>query len=61
MIILEKTYDGESIVDLQRDVLEMFNEEFDPTIATIPKDEYGFHKGSFKVKVEWVSEDESSN
>lgn len=58
MIILEKTYYGESIVDLERDVSEMFNEEFDPTVATIPKDEHGFHKGEFKVTVEWIPDAE---
>lgn len=56
MVILDKTYDGESIVDLDRDVSEMFNEEFDPRIATIPKDQYNIMKGSFKVTVEWIPE-----
>ena len=56
MMILEKTYDGESIVDVQRDVLEMFDEEFDPRIETIPRDEYNFMKGTFKVTVEWIPE-----
>jgi hypothetical protein len=56
MIILNKTYDGESIVDLDRDISEMFNEEFDPRIATIPKDEYNLMRGSFKVIVEWIPE-----
>lgn len=52
--ILKKTYDGESIVDLGRDIHEMLNEEFDPRVALIPKDEYGFHKGSFQVTVRWM-------
>lgn len=56
MIILNKVYYGEDIVDLDRDISEMFNEEFDPTIATIPRDEHGFMKGSFKVTVEWIEE-----
>jgi hypothetical protein len=56
MMILEKTYDGESIVDLDRDVSEMFDEEFDPRIETIPRDEYNFMKGTFKVTVEWIPE-----
>ncbi len=56
MIILDKKYDGESIVDLDRDISEMFNEEFDPRIETIPKDVHGFMKGTFKVTVEWISE-----
>lgn len=54
MIILDKTYDGESIADIERDVSEMFNEEFDPTIATIPRDANGFMKGTFGVIVTWM-------
>ena len=54
MMILDKTYDGESIVDLGRDVHEMFDQEFDPRIATIPTDEYNIMQGSFKVTVEWI-------
>jgi hypothetical protein len=56
MIILDKKYDGESIVDLDRDISEMFDEEFDPRIETIPKDKHGFMKGTFKVTVEWIPE-----
>ena len=56
MLILNKTYSGEEICDIDRDVSEMFNEEYDPTVAQIPKDEHGFHKGTFKVKVEWIPE-----
>ena len=56
MFILEKTYDGESIVDINRDVSEMFDEEFDPRIETIPKDKHGFMKGTFVVTVEWIPE-----
>ena len=56
MIILDKKYDGESIVDIHRDVSEMFDEEFDPRIETIPRDEHNFMKGTFKVTVEWLPE-----
>lgn len=56
MFILDKVYDGESIVDLSRDISEMFNEEFDPRIETIPRDHYGFMKGTFTVTVEWKPE-----
>lgn len=59
MVILEKTYDGESIVDIQRDIHEMFDEEFDPRIETIPKDQHGFMKGSFAVTVVWIREMEA--
>lgn len=57
LVILDKTYYGESIVDIDRDISEMFNEEYDPTIATIPRDEHGFMKGSFHVRVKWIPDD----
>jgi hypothetical protein len=56
VIILDKQYDGESIVDLNRDVSEMLDEKFDPRIKTIPRDKYGFMQGTFKLTVEWVPE-----
>lgn len=54
LILLDKKYDGESIVDLGRDVHEAFCPEFNPIVDTIPKDEYNFHKGIFKVTIEWI-------
>ena len=34
----------------------MFFNMNDPTVAQIPKDEHGFHKGTFKVTVTWIPE-----
>lgn len=56
MKLLEKMYDGESIVDVGRDVHEAFSERFNPPTASIPKDEYGIQKGVFKVTIEWMPE-----
>jgi hypothetical protein len=52
-IIFEKEYDGESIYDVQRDIVEAFDSKFNPLVIDIPQDEYGFQKGTFKVKIEW--------
>lgn len=54
--IFEKDYDGESIVDVFRDVREAFDPTFTPAAAQIPTGQYGFQKGTFTVKVEWVPE-----
>lgn len=55
-VLLDKSYDGESIVDVQRDVLESFDARFVPAAAIIPVDEHGFQKGTFKVRIEWSPE-----
>jgi len=52
--IFDKEYDSESLCDLSRDVHEAFNNDFNPTVADIPKDEYGFHEGRFIVTIKWV-------
>lgn len=51
--IFSKTYDGESLIDLARDVDEAFDGQINSIIYSVPVDEYGIHKGSFKVTIEW--------
>lgn len=46
-LIFYKQYDGETIVDMERDIYEAINE------ADIPQDQYGFPEGTFTVKIEW--------
>ena len=53
MIIFEKVYDGESICDMDRDICEAFLERYNPEMKEVPRDEYGFCKGTFTLKVEW--------
>ena len=53
IVIFEKTYDGESIVDLDRDVSEAIMEDYNPMVELIPNDEHGFQQGSFKVTITW--------
>jgi hypothetical protein len=55
-ILFQKEYDGESLHDAYRDVSEAFEEAFNPALANVPKDEFGFQKGTFVVKVEWKPE-----
>ena len=52
LILLEKEYYGEDIHEAGDDVLESIGDDH-------PKDEYGFHKGTFRVTVEWIPDDET--
>jgi hypothetical protein len=57
--VFEKDYDGESIVDLGRDISEAFDERFNPGIAWIPEmeDSPGFWAGNFKVTITWTKDE----
>ena len=56
MILLDKKYSSEGLQDLSRDVDESFDGDYNPEVYEIPKDEHGFHKGTFRVVIEWISE-----
>jgi hypothetical protein len=49
MILLDKIYDGESIVDSGRDIYEAIN----IYEHEIPVDEYNFPLGEIKITIEW--------
>lgn len=51
--LLNKTYDGESIVDSTRDFSEAFDVRFQTENAKIPTDEHGFAEGEYRVTVTW--------
>jgi hypothetical protein len=57
MKIFEKDYDGESLYDVQRDIIECFDGRFNPIVKDIPQDEHGFQMGTFRITVEWTNED----
>lgn len=50
--IFEKSYSGEGLADIERDISEMF--EGNPAMEVVPVDEYNLHAGSFKVSVVWT-------
>lgn len=56
--LLNKTYTSEELSDLSRDIHEAFDERFTPAAAGIPKDEHGFHEGTFTVSIVWKGEEE---
>ena len=45
--------DGESIVDLDRDVSEAFDADFNGEISKVPVNEFGIMEGTFKVTITW--------
>jgi len=55
-VIFSKAYDGESICDVDRDVSEAFQEDYNSLVKDIPSDEYGIQKGIFTVTVTWSEE-----
>jgi hypothetical protein len=53
MIIFDKSYSDESLVDLSEQVMDAICDDS----LNLPTDEYGLRKGIFKVVVTWESED----
>lgn len=53
-----KSYDGESLYDLTRDVSEAIDADFNEEINKIPVDEHGIQKGTFVVSITWFDNDE---
>ena len=53
--IFEYEYDAESLYDIQRDIIEAFDEDFNPEIKNIPMKE-GLMVGTFKVTIVWNEE-----
>lgn len=54
--LLNKTYDGESIIDMPRDIDEMFSGMTPEMVKAIPNDQYGFALGTFTVTVTWEAD-----
>jgi len=54
MELFKKEYDGESIVDVERDVSEAFNSDYNPSAVLIPRDKHGFQQGIFIVTIEHI-------
>lgn len=48
MVILNKIYDGETIIDVNEDITDAVND------SSLPIDEYGFVDGEFVVTVKFI-------
>lgn len=56
-VIFHKEYDAESLCDVERDVIESFDERFNAAMIPVPQDpETGFCEGTFIVTIEWKPE-----
>lgn len=53
-----KSYDGESLYDLYRDVAEAVDSTYNDIVKSIPVDEHGFQKGNFVVSIAWFDDNE---
>jgi hypothetical protein len=54
MIVLKKEYWADTLLDLEQDVVEMYDSR---QFEEIPIDECGFHKGKFTVVITWEAEE----
>lgn len=53
MIIFERDYSDESLIDLSEDLMGAICDKS----LNLPEDEYGFRKGTFTVRVVWEDEE----
>jgi hypothetical protein len=58
--LFSKAYDGESIVDMSRDLHEALDSDFNPKVNEIPDMNGfpGFRSGKFTVTIEWTPDNE---
>jgi len=56
--IFERSYCGEGIIDIEQDVSEALSESYNPVMSKVPADEWGISKGTIKVTIEWMPDDD---
>jgi len=54
--IFTREYTDEELYDLERDVTEALQEDYNPIVGSIPKDKHGFRTGTFVVSIEWINQ-----
>lgn len=52
-VIFVRIYDGEGLFDIERDIWEALQEEYNSNMVDIPKDFHNFHRGNFTVSITW--------
>ena len=57
MILFQKEYLEEELCDLERDVTEALQGDYNALMHTIPFDRFGSMKGVFKVTIEWEDDE----
>ena len=60
IVLYQAEYDGESIVDMERDLSESLDGDFNPNVHLIPKmeDHPDFWAGRFVVNLTWLPDEE---
>ncbi len=53
MILFKKEYCDEELYDVERDVSECFDLDFNPKVKDIPVGEDGFTEGTYTITIEW--------
>lgn len=53
-ILMHRQYSAESINDVEEDIYDALNTTL---VQQLPKDEYGFTRGTFHVMVVWTPEE----
>lgn len=56
--VFRKTYDGEAIADIGRDIYEAFDERFNPSIDLVEFDCHGIIKGGFTLILQYSPNEE---
>ena len=51
--LLERDYDGEGIVDIERDIIEALDTNYNQQAHRIALDEWNIPKGTFKLSLKW--------
>jgi hypothetical protein len=51
--IFKQEYSGESLCDVDRDVSEAIDSDFNPVMKEIPVDKHYFQEGTFTVTITW--------
>ena len=59
MVLFENVYHGENLCDLDRDVFEAIDPDFNSKMKEIPQDEHGFNLGRFRVTIVWENDNEA--
>jgi len=59
LTILTKEYSGEELHDVERDVSEAFDPDFNHRVIDIPQDDAEMQTGTFTVTITWEPADES--
>ena len=56
--LFKKSYDAEGLYDLERDISEALNGQYNIAMEVLPTNDQGFTRGSFEVTVVWRDDEQ---